>query len=59
MKELCYATAAVLAVSIMCGTSLYGCVDSNQRYYDAMNKCVTGGGSAIPQGNATILCIHR
>lgn len=35
----------------------YGARDSNEKYYAAMDKCTTSGGTFIPTRNGDIMCL--
>ena len=34
-----------------------GVIDSNQKYYASMDKCIAAGGSFVPQGRGEAICL--
>jgi len=48
------------ATTIILGivTAVYfGVQDTNQKYYASMDKCITAGGSFIPQSQGSAICM--
>ena len=42
-------TCATTMVLGIVATIYFGVIDTNQRYYDSVNKCIVAGGSFVPQ----------
>ena len=53
-----YCITSIMVCAIICGSFVYACTNNNSQYYQAMHECITSGGSSIPQGNDTIVCIR-
>lgn len=59
MNEIVGWVCGLLMILAVVGGSLYGCQQSNNKYYDALNKCTDRGGTWVPNTNGvnTGLCI--
>lgn len=44
---------ATIAVLGLIGASLYGCQQSRDTYYAAVNNCIARGGTWVPTGQST------
>ena len=50
--------AAVLIVFVIVGGLVYGVQSGNEKYYSAMNSCVSNGGTFLPGGSNSPMCIN-
>ena len=48
--------ATIFGIVFVCVIG-YNVFESNQRYYDSMNKCITSGGSFVPTINNNANCL--
>ena len=49
----------VVIIGIIVGGVVYGVKTSNDKYYEAMNLCVSSGGSWIPSNGNSGACIRK
>lgn len=46
----------IMVLGIVAG-SVYGCDQARKHYYDAMETCVTHGGTFVPSVNSNVSCV--
>jgi hypothetical protein len=51
-----WSAATTIILGVVCAV-YFGVQDTNQKYYDSMDKCITAGGSFIPQGRGDAICM--
>jgi hypothetical protein len=50
-------TCATIMVLGILTAIYYGAQNSNEKYYEAMNKCTAAGGTFIPTSRGEVMCL--
>ena len=58
-KATAWVIGIVVIIGMLVGGAVYGVKTSNDKYYEAMNLCISSGGSWIPSIGNSGACIRK